>query len=152
MKSLRSRGFTLIELLVVIAIIGLLASIILASLNTAQQKGRDARRVSDLHEIGQAIVAADSGTGTPFVGCTTALSLVSGCTTPALTLYHDPSVTGTVCASTPAAPCDYTVKSAAATTQNYEICGYLEAGTGTLVKGAVYIAASTTGSVLAGCP
>jgi prepilin-type N-terminal cleavage/methylation domain-containing protein len=47
----RSKGFTLIELLVVIAIIGLLASIILASLNTAQQKGRDARRISDLKEI-----------------------------------------------------------------------------------------------------
>jgi type II secretion system protein G len=41
----------LIELLVVIAIIGLLASIIVASLNTAQQKGRDARRISDLKEI-----------------------------------------------------------------------------------------------------
>jgi type II secretion system protein G len=51
MKSLRSRGFTLIELLVVIAIIGLLASIILASLNTAQQKGRDARRIADLKEV-----------------------------------------------------------------------------------------------------
>jgi prepilin-type N-terminal cleavage/methylation domain-containing protein len=47
----KSRAFTLIELLVVIAIIGLLASIILASLNTAQQKGRDARRVSDVKEI-----------------------------------------------------------------------------------------------------
>jgi prepilin-type N-terminal cleavage/methylation domain-containing protein len=46
-----SKGFTLIELLVVIAIIGLLASIILASLNTARQKGRDARRVADTKEI-----------------------------------------------------------------------------------------------------
>jgi prepilin-type N-terminal cleavage/methylation domain-containing protein len=45
------RGFTLIELLVVIAIIGILASIILASLATAQAKGRDARRVSDIKEI-----------------------------------------------------------------------------------------------------
>jgi prepilin-type N-terminal cleavage/methylation domain-containing protein len=45
------RGFTLIELLVVIAIIGILASIILASLSTAQAKGRDARRVSDIKEI-----------------------------------------------------------------------------------------------------
>jgi len=50
-----ARGFTLIELLVVVAIIGLLASIVLASLNTARQKGRDARRIADLKEIQTAL-------------------------------------------------------------------------------------------------
>lgn len=45
------RGFTLIELLVVMAIIALLASIILASLNSTRSKGRDARRISDIKQL-----------------------------------------------------------------------------------------------------
>src|SRR5207244_3760980 len=48
-------GFTLIELLVVIAIIGMLSSVVLASLNSARQKSRDTRRKEDLHQIHNAL-------------------------------------------------------------------------------------------------
>ncbi len=63
MKKL-TKGFTLIELLVVIAIIGILSSVVLASLNTARQKARDARRISDLKNIQLALeLYADSNQG-----------------------------------------------------------------------------------------
>ena len=45
------QGFTLIELLVVVAIIGLLSSVVLASLNSARAKARNARRNEDIVQL-----------------------------------------------------------------------------------------------------
>jgi type II secretion system protein G len=51
----KKKGFTLIEVLVVVSIIGVLSSTILSSLNTSQARARDARRLQDLKQIGNAL-------------------------------------------------------------------------------------------------
>jgi prepilin-type N-terminal cleavage/methylation domain-containing protein len=60
---MKSRGFTLIELLVVIAVIGILASVILVSLNSARGKARNAIRIANLHEIQTALESYYSDNG-----------------------------------------------------------------------------------------
>ncbi len=63
MRIMKNKGFTLIELLVVIAIIGLLSSIVLASLGTARNKAADAAIMADLTGIRSAaeIYFGDNG-------------------------------------------------------------------------------------------
>jgi general secretion pathway protein G len=80
MHTNTKRGFTLIELLVVVAIIGMLSSVVLASLNGARKKGRDARRLSDLKQLQTAlelyysdhnaypVAASQSGVSTALTG------------------------------------------------------------------------------------
>ena len=61
-----NKGFTLIELLVVIAIIGILSSVVLASLTTARSKGSDAAvqaQLSNMRAQAELYYSAGSGYG-----------------------------------------------------------------------------------------
>lgn len=50
-KNLSHKGFTLIELLVVVAIIAILSTAVLASLNSARNKAKDARITSEVSSL-----------------------------------------------------------------------------------------------------
>ena len=85
----KNKGFTLIELLVVIAIIGILSSVVLASLNTARNKGADAAVKANFSSIrAQAELFYDTNSRYNADG-TTAVTL---CTT-ANTMYTDANIT-----------------------------------------------------------
>ncbi|MEX2010253.1 MAG: type II secretion system protein [Parcubacteria group bacterium] len=83
-KRRKERGFTLIELLVVIAIIGVLSSVVLASLNSARGKGNDAKIKAQISsargsaEIYYSNQSPPSYSGTGYNLCTALVSDVSG--------------------------------------------------------------------------
>ena len=76
------KGFTLIELLVVIAIIGLLATIVLVSLNNARNKANDTKIKSDLSQMmmGIEMYYADNSTY-PKAGTCDAVGIIASGTT-----------------------------------------------------------------------
>ncbi len=72
-----TKGFTLIELLVVIAIIGILSSVVLASLSTARNKGGDARVQSQLQAM-RAQAELYTGTGSAYAAAAGTTCPVAG--------------------------------------------------------------------------
>lgn len=132
------KGFTLIELLVVVGIIGILATITIASLNSARGKARDAKRISDVKQMINILAAEDAGAPAQALAtCVLANALTSTCTGPGDVMefnkFADPTGVA-ACIGTSAAPCAYAISQAdggaAATTNDYRICYYLEAGGG----------------------
>ena len=74
----KNKGFTLIELLVVIAIIGILASVVLASLSSARNKGKDAAVKSQLSSM-RAQAEIFYSTAETYVGiCTSDIATAPG--------------------------------------------------------------------------
>ncbi len=85
-----SEGFTLIELLVVIAIIGILSSVVLASLNTARAKGADASIKANLAGIRpQAEIFYDTNN---HYGS----DVIDGSCTTADSIFLDPNITAQI--------------------------------------------------------
>lgn len=145
------KGFTLIELLVVIAIIGILSTLAVVALNSAREKSRDAKRVSDVKQVQTALelyfgdqngypsvgTAANLGAGnylcldedgfgaTCDAGGTTYMGLVPAAPTPPTGNAY------AYCSATSAAP-----TTCAASTESYMIAFTLEGVTGGLAAGA----------------
>lgn len=91
-----NKGFTLIELLVVIAIIGILSSIVLASLNTARGKGADAAIKGNLEGIRvQAEMLYDTNGGYGVDATPTAFT-AAACAATADTLFADTVIKGQI--------------------------------------------------------
>ena len=85
----KNKGFTLIELLVVIAIIGILSSVVLASLNSARAKGADAAIKSNLANMRVQAEIYYDGTGAGAYGAALYYNNAGACDTAGTGVFSD---------------------------------------------------------------
>lgn len=169
MKKTNQFGFTLIELLVVISIIGLLSTMAVVSLNSARQKSRDAKRISDVKQLSSLIELENANLSVATAIAVGAGSMAAdGLTTTAtgpgevsavnVARFTDPTATtaGTnacssyanAAAAVAAGSCKYSFANAA-TTADYEIC-FMTEQTSPLGAAGVY-SVQEGGVIASGC-
>jgi len=89
MKIRKIKAFTLIELLVVVAIIGILATVVVVNLSTAQEKARRSQAQSTMKQVSDSIIIARNESGKNLMQITG--SNCSACVYKCTDWYPDPS-------------------------------------------------------------
>lgn len=151
-KLSKGLGFTLVELLVVIAIIGILASVVLVSLNSARSKARDARRIADVHQLSLALESFyDSNKGHDGVSTGQSYPSANGTVIDSLTLL----VTGGFLSTVPKDPENgsnylYAALGSGASCTSYHLGATLENTGNTALSSSPH--ASASASVCTGSP